>query len=75
MTQHTEFWPLARVLEISGISKSELYRLIRAEQFPASHGYTHSPKRRFWMSHEVKAWQERQIGAPLPVGEFDDLLG
>ncbi len=76
----TEFLGLRRVIEMTGISRSEIYRLMRAGQFPASHSYRHSTKRRFWTSNEVKAWQQQQVGDHnLELGqydrsEFDDLL-
>ena len=57
-----EFWGLRRVMETTGVSKSELYRLMRAGQFPQSRPYQHSPKRRFWLSSEVQSWQMMQIG-------------
>jgi predicted DNA-binding transcriptional regulator AlpA len=75
-----EFWGLRRVMETTGVSKSELYRLMRAGQFPQSRPYQHSPKRRFWLSSEVRSWQMTQIGQgdiqslTRDNGDFEDLL-
>ena len=75
-----EFWGLRRVMETTGVSKSELYRLMRAGQFPQSRPYQHSPKRRFWLSSEVRSWQMTQISEgdiqslTRDEGEFDELL-
>ena len=75
-----EFWGLRRVMETTGVSKSELYRTMRAGQFPQSRPYQHSPKRRFWLSSEVRSWQMTQIGQgdiqslTRDNGDFEDLL-
>ena len=76
----TEFLALRRVIEITGVSKSEIYRLMSEGKFPASHGYRHSPRRRFCVSHDVQAWQQQQLDQhvpelhPVPTNEFDELL-
>lgn len=78
--QHVEFWSLTRVTEVTGISKSEIYRSIKAGTFPASHAYKCNI-RRFWLSHEVKAWQQSQLDVDvpelrdgLPQDDFESLL-
>ncbi|WP_085810978.1 AlpA family phage regulatory protein [Sphingomonas sp. TZW2008] len=65
-----EFWRLPRVIEVTGLSKSEIYRLIRLGTFPAPHAYRESPSRRFWVSTEVQHWQAAQIGQD----EWDGLI-
>ena len=79
--QHVEFWSLVRVAEVVGLSKSTIYGLMKTGQFPQSNCYRFSDKRRFWLSHEVKAWQQAQldrevaeITAGLPQDDFESLL-
>ncbi len=75
-----EFWGLRRVMETTGVSKSELYRLMRAGQFPQSRPYLHSPKRRFWLSSDIQSWQMMQVNKgdiqepTQPGSDFDGLL-
>jgi predicted DNA-binding transcriptional regulator AlpA len=77
---HAEFWPLTRVLEVTGLSKSTLYALIRAGQFPQSNSYQFSGKKRFWLSNDVKHWQQEQLATRRPElvteidSDFDALL-
>ena len=58
---HTEFWPLTRVVEVTGVSKSVIYQQMKLGLFPQSHSYQFSDKRRFWLSNDVKRWQQRQL--------------
>ena len=58
---HTEFWPLTRVQEVTGLSKTTLYELMKAGSFPRSHSYQFTDKRRFWLSNDVKRWQQEQV--------------
>lgn len=64
-----EFWGTRRVLEIVGLSKSELYRLMAEGDFPKPRKYRGKEKN-FWPSSEVVAWQRAQIGDD----EFEALL-
>ena len=52
-------------LEVCGISKSEVYRRIKDGTFPRSHAFKCNA-RRFWMSHEIKAWQQSQLDHEVP---------
>ncbi len=77
----TQFLSLARVIELVGISRSEIYRQIKAGSFPQSRAYKDLEKRRFWLSSEIKAWQQGQLGADGlnlrtndVADEFDGLL-
>ena len=79
--QHVEFWSLRRVVEVTGCSKSEVYRLMRIDLFPKSNAYRATPKKRFWLSHEIKEWQQAQLDkqvdaimAGLPKDDFESLL-
>lgn len=58
---HAEFWPLTRVQEITGLSKTTLYELMKAGKFPRSYSYQFTDKRRFWLSNDVKRWQQDQM--------------
>lgn len=56
-----EFWRIARVAAATGLSKSEVYRLIRQGDFPKSRPYPHSVQSRFWLRSDILAWQQRQL--------------
>lgn len=58
---HTEFWPLTRVQEVTGLSKTTLYELMKNGRFPRSYSYQFTDKRRFWLSNDVKRWQQDQV--------------
>lgn len=64
-----EFWRMPEVIRRTGLSKSEIYRRIDAGTFPAARKYDNSNKR-FWVSSDVVAWQQRLLG-----DEFGVLLG
>ncbi len=69
MPAEVEFLPMKRVVQLVGLSQSEIYRRIKQGQFPASRAYRGASTRRFWMSTEVHAWQRDQVG-----DDFDALL-
>ncbi|WP_022687638.1 helix-turn-helix transcriptional regulator [Sphingomonas phyllosphaerae] len=79
-----ELWRLPRVIEVTGLSKTEIYRRVSQGQFPKSRPYKDIPNKRFWISTEVQRWQAEQVGedewaALLSVGrkpdDYDALLG
>lgn len=79
-----ELWRLPRVIEVTGLSKTEIYRRIGQGQFPKARPYKDIPNKRFWVSTEVQRWQAEQVGedewAALLNGvrerdEYDTLLG
>ncbi len=77
---HAEFWNLKRVVELTGISKSEVYRQMRLGLFPKSNSYRDTPKKRFLLSNDIKRWQQEQfakrrheIDAEIDE-EFDEFL-
>ena len=65
-----EFWRMKRVSEVTGLSKSEVYRRVEAGCFPKPRKYPDSHMD-FWISVEVIEWQRDVVGAD----EFDALLG
>ena len=77
---HVEFWPLSRLLTVTGISKSEIYRQMRLGLFPKSHSYRDTSTRKFWLSSDVKQWQLDQLSGVSrsweqeEVSDFDALL-
>jgi predicted DNA-binding transcriptional regulator AlpA len=77
---HAEFWSLKRVVEVTGVSKSEVYRLMKLGRFPKSNAYRDTPKKRFWLSNDVKQWQQEQFVKRRPEidaeidNDFDVLL-
>lgn len=61
MPDDIEFWPLARVVAVTGLSRSEIYRRQKEEPgFPHSRPYRDST-RVFWLSTEVRAWMVGQL--------------
>ena len=58
---HIEFWPLTRVQEVTGLSKTTLYELMKTGRFPQSYSYQFTDKRQFWLSNDVKRWQQDQV--------------
>lgn len=73
MEQHgtpvVEFWTTRRVLQVTGLSRSGLYRRIEDGSFPEPRKYRGSDTN-YWPHTEVVAWQRAEIGAD----EFDQLL-
>lgn len=65
-----EFLRIQRVIELTGLSKAEIYRQIADGRFPPSRPYRSNPRKRFWTSTEIREWQQRQLGEL-----FEDLLG
>jgi hypothetical protein len=78
VTDRLEFWKLNTVQEVSGLSKSEIYRRMREpgkNPFPPNHAYhgTGDTERaaKFWASCDVRAWQLAEIGiAPSPAPDW-----
>jgi predicted DNA-binding transcriptional regulator AlpA len=64
-----EFWRLKRVCEVTGLSKSEVYRRVAAGQFPPPHKYPGSGMN-FWPSVDVQSWMLKILGE-----QFESLLG
>ncbi|KXU30922.1 hypothetical protein A0J57_13960 [Sphingobium sp. 22B] len=58
MNEDIEFWPIRKVIQAVGLSKTEIYRRIADNRFPPSRRYGDGSKRCFWLSTEIKAWQE-----------------
>ncbi|KFG91871.1 putative transcriptional regulator [Sphingobium herbicidovorans NBRC 16415] len=56
--EETEFWPLRKVLQRVGLSKTEIYRRIAENRFPTGRSYGDGGKKKFWLSTEIKAWQD-----------------
>lgn len=70
-TGTVDFLSMKAVLQRTGLSKTEIYRKIAAGTFPRQRSYRDNPKKVFWASSEVAAWQRSQIGDD----EFEALLG
>lgn len=58
MYDDIEFWPLKIVVQKVGLSKTEIYRRVAENRFPASRSYNDGGMRKFWLSSEVRAWQK-----------------
>ncbi|WP_083274626.1 AlpA family phage regulatory protein [Novosphingobium resinovorum] len=69
MGQQLEFWRLQRVCEVTGLSKSEIYRRVDEQRFPAPRKYPGSSMN-FWPSNVVQNWQMSVLG-----DGFEELLG
>lgn len=68
--QHITFLRLKRVTEITGLSKTEVYRRVETGKFPAPRKYPDSIMN-FWVSSDILNWQRQVVGED----EFDALLG
>lgn len=62
MAEEVQFWRLSKVTEMVGLSRAEIYRRIADGRFPASRRYGEGGTRVFWLSTEIKAWQQSLIG-------------
>lgn len=56
-----EFWRMSTVQQKVGLSRTEIYRRIKAGTFPGSCAYPGSPSKKFWVSTDVRAWQQRVL--------------
>jgi predicted DNA-binding transcriptional regulator AlpA len=70
MPDDIEFWPLQRVVQITGLSRSEIYRRQKESSFPRARPYKNS-SRVFWVSSDVREWMRGQL-ADVSV---DGLIG
>ncbi len=59
--QSEKFLRLPEVRDMTTLSRSEIYRQIRAGQFPKQHRLSH--KRAVWRQSEVLAWMDRSVQA------------
>ncbi|MBH0113278.1 AlpA family phage regulatory protein [Novosphingobium sp. YJ-S2-02] len=64
-----EFWRLGKVVTVTGLSKSEIYRRMASGSFPEPKKYPDS-KMNYWVSTQIIDWQRSIFGAD----EFDELL-
>jgi predicted DNA-binding transcriptional regulator AlpA len=64
-----EFIRAKRVCEITGLSKTELYRRVASGSFPSPRKYPDS-NMNFWISADVENWQRQVIGCD----DFEALL-
>jgi predicted DNA-binding transcriptional regulator AlpA len=55
-----DFWRLAIVIEVTGLSKTTIYRRIKAQTFPDSRSYYRSSGV-FWLARDIREWQRREI--------------
>lgn len=55
-----DFWRLARVVEVTGLSRTTIYRRIKARTFPASRPYSRSSGV-FWLATDIREWQRREL--------------
>jgi len=58
IVEEAEFWPLRKVLQRVGLSKTEIYRRIADRRFPAGRSYGDGSTKKFWLSTDIKAWQD-----------------
>lgn len=61
MSNEIQFWLLSKVTEMVGLSRAEIYRRMAGGRFPASRRYGEGGTRVFWLSSEIKAWQQSLI--------------
>lgn len=61
MVEDLEFWPMKVVVKKVGLSQTEIYRRVADNRFPRSYTYNDGGKRKFWLSTEIRDWQESVI--------------
>lgn len=57
-----DFWRLARVVEVTGLSRTTIYRRIKARTFPNSRPYYRSSGV-FWLATDIREWQRRELSS------------
>jgi predicted DNA-binding transcriptional regulator AlpA len=57
-----DFWRLARVVEVTGLSKTTIYRRIKVLTFPDSRSYQGSSGV-FWLATDIREWQRRELSS------------
>lgn len=62
LADNEEFLRIDRVLELTGLSRRQLYRDIAAGGFPRGRNYP-GKKITFWLLSEVREWQRDQLAA------------
>lgn len=68
-----DLWRLPRVIETSGLSKTEIYRRMgesnpKQNPFPRNYSYRGNSQAKFWRSDEVRAWKRREAGVDCLAG-------
>lgn len=75
ITPDVEFWRLKKVVDKTGLSKSEIYRRAAESRFPKSKPYQEADgtpsKARFWISTDVLDWMKAQV----PADDLSSMLG
>lgn len=60
-----DFWRLEKVKQVTGLSKSTIYRRIKEGTFPDSRRYRSGGA--FWLATEIREWQRRELTrSPIP---------
>lgn len=67
----TRILRLPEVIEITGLSRTTVYRLMLAEEFPAS--VSLGARSIGWSSSEISAWIESRLANRKPANSSDPL--
>lgn len=57
-----DFWRLAKVVEVTGLSRTTIYRRIKARTFPGRRSYQGSSGV-FWLATDIREWQRRELSS------------
>jgi len=57
-----EFWRLPRVIAMTGLSRSEIYRRVAERRFPRPKRYPGTTIT-FWLASEVRTWLRETLAA------------
>jgi prophage regulatory protein len=57
-----DFWRLEKVKEVTGLSKTTIYRRIKDGSFPDSRPYRHLTAV-FWLESDIREWQRREVSS------------
>lgn len=67
MTELKKLLPMTRVIEITSLSKSTVWRALRAGEFPRP--IRLSARRLAWVAADIEAWVAGRVAASLPGSE------
>ena len=57
-----DFWRLAKVREVTGLSRTTIYRRMKARTFPEGRSYYRSSGV-FWLATDIREWQRRELSS------------
>ena len=65
MNSDLRFIRLPQVKEITSLSRSSIYRMVSAGDFPKQ--ISVGANQVVWVKHQVEEWMEKQVSASMPL--------